>query len=361
MTNKNTKILTEHQLTLIIIACMVGIEILGLPNSSIKTAKQDAWISVMLGAIYPLFIGFITIYIRKKHPKEDILDLNKKIYGDILGNLFNLIFILFFFIIATDLASSIKDVLRVYMIDFLSPLNILSLLFLFVAYTAYGGVEVIGRVNEILFYSSLIVFIIPFFSLNNADITNLQPILGSGIKNILKGVKETIISYSGLEILLIFYAFTDPNTKIRKPILRGIAFTTVIYTSYTILSILYLGISASQKFFTPVITLSGSIIIPVINSFKYVFLALWTMIIFKCISIYYYIFTYGLSKIFKKVNRENWIIISYPLMVIISYLYGSETIRKNIIGKIFNYYIPYNIVFIIITTILIALGKGDKN
>ncbi len=48
-------------------------------------------------------------------------------------------------------------------------------------------------------------------------------------------------------------------------------------------------------------------------------------------------------------------------MVIISYLYGSETIRKNIIGKIFNYYIPYNIVFIIITTILIALGKGDKN
>ncbi|MGO5064921.1 MULTISPECIES: GerAB/ArcD/ProY family transporter [unclassified Clostridium] len=361
MTNKSPNILTEHQLTLIVIGCMVGIGILGLPNSAIRIAKQDGWISVIIGSIYPLFIGFITIYIRKKHPKEDILDLSKKIYGDILGNVLNLIFLLFFFIVATDLASAIKNILRIYMVNFLSPWNILTLLFLFVAYTAYGGVAVIGRINEILFYSSFIVFIIPFFSLKNADITNLQPILGAGIKNILKGVKETIISYSGLEILLIFYAFMDPNIKIKKPILKGITFTTVIYTLYTLLSILYLGINASQKFLSPVITLTASIIIPVINSFKYVFLALWTMTMFKCISIYYYIFTYGLNKVFKKISRENWIVISYPLMIIVSYLYGSETVRGSIIEKIFNYYIPYNIVFIVITTILIALGKGDKN
>ncbi len=186
--------------------------------------------------------------------------------------------------------------------------------------------------------------------------------LGAGIKNILKGVKETTISYSGLEVLLIFYAFMDPNIKIKKPILKGITFTTIIYTLYTLSSILYLGINASQKFLSPpVITLTASIIIPVINSFKYVFLALWTMTMFKCISIYYYIFTYGLNKIFKKVSRENWIVISYPLMIIVSYLYGNETIRGNIMGEIFNYYIPFNIVFIVTTTILIALGKGDTN
>ncbi len=34
---------------------------------------------------------------------------------------------------------------------------------------------------------------------------------------------------------------------------------------------------------------------------------------------------------------------------------------KSLIEKIFNYYIPYNILFIGITALLVALGKGDKN
>ncbi len=50
-----------------------------------KIAKQDSWISVLLGALYPLYITFVTSYIRKKHPKEDILDLSKKFMVIYLG------------------------------------------------------------------------------------------------------------------------------------------------------------------------------------------------------------------------------------------------------------------------------------
>ncbi len=82
---------------------------------------------------------------------------------------------------------------------------------------------------------------------------------------------------------------------------------------------------------------------------------------FKCISIYYYIFTYGLDKVFKKISRKNWIIIFYPIMIIGSSLYDGPTVRQSLIEKMFNYYIPYNILFIGITALLVALGKGDKN
>lgn len=95
------------------------------------------------------------------------------------------------------------------MVPFLSYWNLASLLFLFVAYASYGGIKVIGKINEILFYATFIVFLIPLFSLKNANITNLQPVLGVGIKNIIKGIKETAISYSGFEILLIFYPFIN--------------------------------------------------------------------------------------------------------------------------------------------------------
>ncbi|AVQ39917.1 hypothetical protein C7M56_14985 [Clostridium botulinum] len=361
MVNNEENFLTESQLTIILIGCMVGIGILSLPSSAIKIAKQDGWISVLLGSIYPLYITFIAIYIRKNYPKEDILDISKKIYGNILGNILNLIFLSFFFIISTDLAAEINNILKIYMIHSLSFWNLSSLLFLFVAYAAYGGTEVIGKINEILFYGTFAVFLIPLFSLKNINITNLQPVLGSGIRNIVKGIKGTFISYSGFEILFIFYPFINENVKIKKPAFKSIIFTTILYTLYVVLTLLYLGINASQKFLWPVITITTSIIIPIINSFKYIFLSLWTMTMFKCISIYYFTFTYGLNKIFKKISRENWIIISYPIMIIGSNLYGSPVLRQSLIEKIFNYCIPYNMIFISITALLIALKKNNKN
>ncbi|MCS4525936.1 GerAB/ArcD/ProY family transporter [Clostridium botulinum] len=48
-------------------------------------------------------------------------------------------------------------------------------------------------------------------------------------------------------------------------------FTAILYTLYTLSTILYLGINASQKFLWPVITITQSIIVPIINSFKYIF------------------------------------------------------------------------------------------
>ncbi len=50
---------------------------------------------------------------------------------------------------------------------------------------------------------------------------------------------------------------------------------------------------------------------------------------FKCISIYYYTFTYGLDKVFKKISRKNWIIIFYPIMIIGSSLYDGPTVRQK--------------------------------
>ncbi len=160
------------------------------------------------------------------------------------------------------------------MVPFLSYWNLASLLFLFVAYASYGGIKVIGKINEVLFYATFIVFLIPLFSLKNANITNLQPLLGVGVKNIIKGIKETAISYSGFEILLIFYPFINRNVKIKRPAFKSIAFTTILYALYTLSTILYLGINASQKFLWPVITITQSIIVPIINSFKYIFISM---------------------------------------------------------------------------------------
>ena len=120
MKNNRDNELTEMQFTLILIGSMMGVGILSLPNDVIKIAKQDGWISVLLGSIYPLYIVFIASYLGKNYPKENMLILSKKFFGKILGNILNLIFILYFVIISTKVAADVSNVLHIYMVQSLN-------------------------------------------------------------------------------------------------------------------------------------------------------------------------------------------------------------------------------------------------
>ncbi len=82
---------------------------------------------------------------------------------------------------------------------------------------------------------------------------------------------------------------------------------------------------------------------------------------FKCISVHYYLFAHGLNKIFNKLSRKSWAILLYPIMIIGSSLYGIPVMRRNFLDKIFPPYVIFNIIFISITALLVALGKGDEN
>lgn len=96
MMNNKEDALTESQLTFMFIGSLIGITLLSLPLDPIKIAKQDAWIASFLGMIYPTYVVFIAIYIRKNTLKK-YSRFEQKIYGKILGNILNLIFISFFF------------------------------------------------------------------------------------------------------------------------------------------------------------------------------------------------------------------------------------------------------------------------
>ncbi|MCS4463812.1 GerAB/ArcD/ProY family transporter [Clostridium botulinum] len=157
MMNNKEDALTESQLTFMFIGSLIGITLLSLPLDPIKIAKQDAWIAAFLGMIYPTYVVFIAIYIRKNTLKKYSRFEQKNLWKD-LGKHIKFNIYIIFFLIATDVAAGINNVLRNYMVSFLNSWNILSLLFLGAAYTVYGGTKTIGKLNEVLFYITFIVF-----------------------------------------------------------------------------------------------------------------------------------------------------------------------------------------------------------
>ncbi|MHB9922979.1 GerAB/ArcD/ProY family transporter [Clostridium botulinum] len=353
--------LTEMQFTLILIGSMMGVGILSLPNDVIKISKQDGWISVLLGSVYPLYIVFIANYLGKNYPKENMLILSKKFFGKILGTILNLIFILHFIIISTKVASDVSNVLHIYVVQFLDKWSMLIVMYCIIAYAIYGGTKTVGKLNEIIFFSTIIIFFIPLVAIKDANIINLKPFLGSGVLNIIKGVKETVFSYTQIEMILLIYPFLKDNNKIKKCGLKSIIFITLVYFLFTMTDILYLGIGASLQFIWPIVTITETIMIPVINSFRYIFMSLWSLTMFKTICNGYFIAVHELSQLTKKVDKRVILLLTIPLMIIISFSYGNITNSKKILGKIMPIYIIYNIIFSTLIALFAWREKRKKD
>ncbi len=150
------------------------------------------------------------------------------------GTILNLIFILYFVLITAKVASDISNVLHIYMVQFLSNWTILIVMYCIIAFAVYGGTETVGSLNEIIFFPLIIIFFIPLIAIKNANILNIKPVLDSGMLNILKAVKETVFSYSQIEMILILYPFLQNNKKIKKMWINKYCFY-----NYSILPIYY--------------------------------------------------------------------------------------------------------------------------
>lgn len=352
--------ITPSELTFTIKSVIVGIEIMYLPNSIIKVAKQDSWISCILGALYPIYMIIIANYMCNKFPKDNILKLSKICFGNFLGSILNFIFISFFLFMLTQELSGFSYVFRIYSTPFLKSYQVFLASLLPIAYVSYKGIKPLGRLNEVGFYLTIPLILLPLAVLTYGSYLNLMPVFGSGLINIVKSSKETILSYAGIEIVFLIYPFLQDSKKLLKCSIVGIGIVVSIYIWVTFATIFYLGIETAPKYLWPLLSLADSVNIPIINSFRFVFLTLWALVEFKCISTYYFAISYGLNQSIKKISAETFTILLYPLIILISLLYRNPTIRRDYADKFILIYVIFNLVFVSAVAILIHFKKGDN-
>ncbi|GIM28254.1 hypothetical protein CPJCM30710_09200 [Clostridium polyendosporum] len=359
MNKAENKLLTTSQFTFTLIATIISTGILSLPKDVIKNAKQDGWIGCLLGSIYPIYMVIIANYICKKSPKDNMLILSKKCFGNFLGNILFLIFISFFIFQGTAMLSGFSNVFRVYTTAFLKNHQVLLPVLIISAYIAYKGIKPLGRLNELTFYLSFFLFLMPVMTIKYGSILNLMPVFQSGLIDILKASKETAWAYTGIEIIFIVYPFLQDNKKLLKCGIVGISIVVVVYTWLIFLSIFYLGIETIPKYIWPVLLLADSITIPIINNFRFIFMTLWSLLAFKSISTCYFAVSYSLNQLIKRISAETFVLLLYPILFYISSLYGNPTTRSNYISKILPIYIIFNVIYVSTVAFLIYLKKGD--
>ncbi len=358
MDNAKKNLLEEGEATAIIVGFIIGTAILALPNAVVLDAKQDGWIAVIVGGLHPLYILLVSIYYVKKHPNQDILALSNIYLGRILGTMCNILFMAQFAVFTIAGIVALSNIFRVYSTPFLTPIKIFIPSILLAIYLSDKGIKVLGRINKIALYAIIILSLVLLLTVKNGDYLNLLPVFASGVEKIFSGSIESALAYGGMEAIFLIYPFIKQKDKIKKITLKAFLIIMAIYVWITFVCIYTLGYKLTAKSLWPVLLVTEGINLPVISNFRFLFLFLWSIVMFKVVANSHYAFTYSLSYILKIKDKKKTYWITSPIMLYLCLTIKSEVQRRAFLG----YLVPKITLFIIayISIIGILIFIKDK-
>ena len=352
-------LLTPNEVTFLLVGIMIDIAVASLPNDVIDAAKQDGWISAIIGAIYPLYVALLAIYVSGKFPKDNILVLSKRYLGKNIGTILNFLFLLSFFSYIPALITTFGIITRTDAIPMLTSFKIYVVLFFVGAYAASKGIKVLGRIASITFWM-LIGIIIPTIAiLKQGSYLNISPIFGTGIVNILKGSLACVYDYSLMELIFLIYPFIKDSSKIKSSALKAVGFTAIIYTWVTFITIYYMGKDIIPKTIWSFFAVTAAVKVEILNNFRYIFVAFWLIIAIKSVAIFNYVCVFILEDI-KKIRSKKIVYVAIAfLAIILAKTYYGDRLAMNEITK---YTSPistiYNLIYITLIASLIRIKKG---
>jgi len=356
-TEKNN-LLTPNQFTYLIIGFIVGAGILTLPNALVKIAGQDSWISTIIAMVYPLYVVFISMYIINNHPKENIIILNKKYFGYIFGSILNLILMMQFMITYIVIIANTIIFSRVFIVNYLGPLKVGIIVVFLATYSAYKGLKELGKMSELIFYLFIIALLFSLSALKYGSILNLQPVFGSGIKNILKATPATAYSYSGWEAILLFFPYVNDGKCIKRCTLKAVGISGVVYTWAVFITIFYLGIDIVPKSYWALILTFESINVPIINNFRYIFMYIWIFLAFRVAANYHFSIAMFFND-FKKIELKKMCVLIYPLILYLGLKVTDIFLKQKVVALAYPFCISFNLISFTVLAFLIH-SKGKK-
>lgn len=355
--DKSEDYISLSQFTFIVQGILVGVYVIKLPNILVPIASQDAWLSCIVALLYPLYIVLISSYVIKVYPNENILSISRKYFGNIIGNVLNFIFGLQFIIYVGTVGSDIIQPVFIYETEFLTEFKIILLIMLISVYNCYKGLNVLAKVNQLVFFITVVFLLFSMLAFKYGKIGNIKPIGSSGFINILKGCKEMGYGYSNIELILLVHPLiaTKDKSKIKKSAFVAVIIACLMYTWVVFITIVFLGVETVAKTKWTFILVSECMQIPVVNNFRTIFLFVWNMIQFKILANECYFSTFVLNDI-SNVNRKKLCLYLLPLFLYLPILFSNREC-KDVVNLIVNISVIYNISF----TTLIALLTFIKN
>lgn len=360
---KSNDEISAKQAAIAATSMIIGAGILTITRTTGKeVGTPDIWLSVILGGLISFAMGFVHVRLSLRFPRETFYQYSVSIAGKYVGCVLNFIMIIFYILLASYEARILAELVNSFLL-ITTPPEVLIITFIWVgAYLVAGGINPLVRIFE--FYNIIVISILTgilLLGLQHFDLDNLRPVLAKGIVPVIRGIKSTLLSYVGFEILLFIIGFMKYPNKAMGAMLAGIGTPMLFYIAISVIVTGVLTIDETLTLTWPTATFVNSIDYPggFLENFQIFFIIVWVLAIYTTFTGAFYISAMGLGQIFKK-NTDDIICILIPLIFIISMIpdnLASVLEMGDMLGIIWVF--TAGIVPVVLLTVAKIRGKGN--
>lgn len=308
--NKISPFLTYY----LIIGMQIGIGILGYQRTIAKDAGYDSWIAVIAAGLI-IHILLWMMYKILETVNGDIVDVHEYVFGEKLGKIFCIIYILYFCLYATTVLRSFLEVIQVWMFPDISIFWFSFAFFALCIYIVSGGFR---TVTGIAFFGTILPVYLVFifgYAVPYSDISNIQPIMDHSFKELIKAFYHMSLTYTGFETLLFVYPFIKDPQKSKRWAHLSVLTTTIIYTLLALVTFTFFSEKQLQETIWPTLNIWKIVEMPFVERFEYIGIANWNLIILPNVCVSLWIASRLMKQIFKLRQRKGIVITSLVCLI----------------------------------------------
>jgi spore germination protein KB len=348
--------ISVRQFTIIIILGVIGDSILIMPTILAASAKQDAWLSMLLAMFLGCIAASIFAAIANKLRRRRFFNLIRLSLGVWIGSLFIVLLLFEFFMCSLGLLSEMSQFMTTQLMPE-TPVNAIIAVFLVVIIIAYRyGVEAFARMGELLFPVFMLLFLVLFiFLLPQVDFANLRPIASEGMGVIGQGsLMAFAAAFTEMVVLLMLVSNVTGTVSLSKPILTGYAIGGAILFIIVILCVLVLGPNLMETKYYPTFVLAQKITIGhFLERLEAVLAFLWFISVFYKTLLLFFSLSSGLAELFQ-LKESHMLTIPIGILLLVGTISGTPNITEyNAILE--SYYTWFDITFCVMIPALLLI------
>ncbi|MFC4807993.1 GerAB/ArcD/ProY family transporter [Paenibacillus sp. GCM10023250] len=321
--------LTGNQVVWIIATSELVMEVWLRISPAIETARQDAWISMLLAGLIGVVLTFLAVRVSMLHPGQTLVKYSQKLLGKWFGRAIVLPYFAAWYMLSIDVLRSFADFIHLILLD-QTPVWLIELLMVaLMAYITFtGGITSIGRFCEIAGPLTVITMFFTFvLSKGNVDWSQLAPVFNDiSWKQVAKASAAPGSFFGETFMLLSVIAFMHKPEKAMSRSMIGLLVTILGVFAATLMVLLVMGPNLSAEFRFPYFMIVRSInILNFIQNVDIFVIYVWVFGVFAKLSLYLFLTSYEMSNWLNIKDWRKMILFGAPLMFISAIMVPNQT------------------------------------
>lgn len=339
---------TVLQYIFLIHGTQVGIGVLTIPRELAEIAGTDGWISLFLGWILALCASLVIINIMKRYPGYTIVDLLPLLLGKWLGKVGVFIVLVYCAIAFLVVTGNTVAIINVWILTQTPGYIVVILYAIPIYYIVYGGLRIIGRYSELIFYITLWIPVVLMTSFKDTHWLHLLPVLKEGVQPIIQATRSTVLSFLGFELAFFLYPFLQKKQYAALGIVAANTLSLLVFLSVTIFSFTFFSPDEITQYTWPTLNLWKVIEYRFLERIDIIFLAFYSLILSTTAIPYLYFTVFSSSQLLGKQDHRPHLKIAVLVIIVAFWLYTPSFIEVkkwteiwSLAGMIVGYLFPF--------------------